>query len=311
MTSALQAADVTNIGPERPGGQGLDPNQEESGNSAIHKLLASTDGTAWTDFVATMRTSTAGETWYEAWARRGMVRWVREYAAEGGYDYRVVEVIGENPLERQDPFALSTFAAEMAAAGNPADVQAAYVPHAATTYPYAYERLSQLFDNPNAPDLVVNSESYAFGRLPGQHGNLDVVQSRSPLTFSGPGVRSGARLVSESRQIDIAPTIARRPHRARLGCGQRCRQVWHTAGDCWRRNHRGRPEGRPGCLGAHRRRGRGRLRDSRGTAAGGAHDGSPGRGLQFAPPPPRWDEPCDRSARGALRGHERLRPGLR
>ncbi len=199
---------AANVGPENPGGQGLDPNQEESGNLAIHKLLASTDGAAWTDFVATLRTAATGETSYEAWARRGMVRWVRAYAANGGYEYRVVEQIAENPLERQDPFALSTLAGELAAAAHPADIQQAYIPHDAITYPYAYERLSQLFDSANAPDLAVNSESFAFGRSPGQHGNLDVVQSRSPLVFSGPGVRPGIRIASESRQVDIAPTIA-------------------------------------------------------------------------------------------------------
>ena len=41
-----------------------------------------------------MRTAPNGATSYEAWARRGMVRWVREYAPDGGYDYRVVETIG-------------------------------------------------------------------------------------------------------------------------------------------------------------------------------------------------------------------------
>ena len=43
------------VGPERPGGQGLDHHQEESGNLAIHKLLTTDDGLAWTDFVATAR----------------------------------------------------------------------------------------------------------------------------------------------------------------------------------------------------------------------------------------------------------------
>ncbi|HEY4669951.1 MAG TPA: hypothetical protein VIH05_09270 [Tepidiformaceae bacterium] len=48
------------VGPEREGGQGLDHNQEESGNLAIEKLLASDDGRAWTDFVATYRTGRVG-----------------------------------------------------------------------------------------------------------------------------------------------------------------------------------------------------------------------------------------------------------
>ncbi|MGI8926444.1 MAG: alkaline phosphatase family protein [Tepidiformaceae bacterium] len=205
----LAGASARLAGPERPGGQGLDHNQEESGNRAIHMLLTSDDGHAWTDFVATYRAARDGEGAYEAWAARGMVRWVRRYPEGGGYEYEVVEVIGQNPLEQQDTRALSTLAEELAAGTNPDDPQEAYVPHDRLTYPYAYERISQLFDSPHAPDLVVNSESYAFGRQPGQHGNLDVIQSRSPLLFSGPGVRRGEVVEAEARQIDIAPTIAR------------------------------------------------------------------------------------------------------
>lgn len=198
----------TSVGPERPGGQGLDLHQEESGNLAIHKLLTTEDGRAWTDFVATARQGRDGTWWYEAWALRGMVRWVRRYAPGGGYEYEVVEVIGENPLARQDYRALATYEEEMAAAGNPADVQQAYIEPERLTYPYAYERISQLFDSPNAPDLIVNPKSYAYGRQPGQHGALDVVQSRSPLVFSGPGVKRGVMIDAPAKQVDIAPTIA-------------------------------------------------------------------------------------------------------
>jgi hypothetical protein len=196
------------VGPERPGGQGLDHNQEESGNLAIHKLLASEEGKAWTDFVATCRRSRDGTFAYEAWALRGMVRWVREYA-DGGYGYRVVEVVGDNPLAQQDPRALATMAEELAAGRSPNDPQAAFVEPQDLTYPYAYERLSQLFDSPNAPDLVVNPKSYAYGRQPGQHGALDVIQSRSPLVFSGPGIKRGEIIEALARQIDIAPTVAK------------------------------------------------------------------------------------------------------
>jgi len=196
------------VGPEREGGQGLDHNQEESGNLAIEKLLASDDGRAWTDFVATYRTGRDGSGAYEAWSLRGMVRWVRAYAA-GGYEYEVIEVLGENPLERQDPRALATYAEELAAGRNPSNPQEAFVEAENVTYPYAYERVSQLFDSPNAPDLVVNPKSYAYGRQPGQHGSLDVIQSRSPLIFSGPGMKKGVTVDALPRQIDIAPTIAK------------------------------------------------------------------------------------------------------
>jgi arylsulfatase A-like enzyme len=204
-SSATRAA----IGPERPRGQGLDHNQEESGNLAILQLLTSEDGRAWTDFVATYRHERDGSGAYEAWAARGMVRWLRHYAEGGGYEYEVVEVSGENPLARRDPRALSTLEDELAAGRDPSDPQRAFIEPANLTYPYAYERISQLFDSPNAPDLVVNPKGYAYGRQPGQHGALDVVQSRSPLIFSGPGVKRGAVVDVESRQVDVAPTIAR------------------------------------------------------------------------------------------------------
>lgn len=209
MSSSSAAGHAGAIGPERPGGQGLDHHQEESGNLAIWKLLTSEDGQAWTDIVATYRRDHAGSGAYEAWSRRGMVRWIRRYAPRGGYEYEVVEVVGDNPLERQDPRALATFAEELAAGRDPSDPARAFIEPERVTYPFAYERLSQLFDSPNAPDLVVNPKPYAYGRQPGQHGALDVVQSRAPLIFSGPGVRRGVVVDAWARHVDIAPTAAR------------------------------------------------------------------------------------------------------
>ena len=208
MTTAEQIEMRTQRGPERPGGQGLDHNQEESANRAIHMLLASYEGRAWTDFVATFRADREGNGAYEAWAARGMVRWTRHYGARGGYEYRVVEVVGQNPLERQDHRALHTLEQQLAA-GRENHPERAYIEPENLTYPHAYERLSQLFDSPNAPDLAVNPRSYAYGRQPGQHGALDVIQARSPLIFSGPGIRPGESIEADAKQVDIAPTIAR------------------------------------------------------------------------------------------------------
>jgi predicted AlkP superfamily pyrophosphatase or phosphodiesterase len=207
MSSAAHTVEIR--GPERPGGQGLDHNQEESGNRAILAMLTSDEGRSWTDFVATYRQSRDGSGAYEAWSLRGMVRWVRTVDANGGYRYEVVETIGENPIANQDPALLATYDDELAAGNDSTDPQRAFVDSGRLSYPYAYERISQLFDSPNAPDLVVNAKSYAFGRQPGQHGNLDVIQSRSPLIFSGPGVRKGVIVEALARHVDIAPTIAR------------------------------------------------------------------------------------------------------
>ena len=61
------------------------------------------------------------------------------------------------------------------------------------SYPLAYEKIAQLFDSPNAPDLVVNPKAYQYARQPGQHGAADVVQARAPLVFSGPGIKRQRR----------------------------------------------------------------------------------------------------------------------
>jgi len=215
--------------PERAGGQGLDHNQEESGNRAIIALLTDRVRGPQTDLVMTYRKEVssaedeAGEGArlpghetadgaYEVWAKRGMVRFVRFLLPEGGYGYRIVDQLGENPIADQDPTRLSTKAEELEAAAKSGfsgtDPARAFIEPEHVSYPLAYERIAQLFDSPNAPDIVISPKSYAFGRQPGQHGALDVVQSRAPLVFSGPGVIAGETDVICSH-VDVTPTLAR------------------------------------------------------------------------------------------------------
>ncbi|MFI5352781.1 MAG: alkaline phosphatase family protein [Candidatus Binatales bacterium] len=188
-------------------GQGLDPNQFESGDRTILALLNEPPACDQVDLVATMR---AGA--YEVWSRRGMVRFTRHLDDRGELHFEVIEQINENPIENQDPFAIATIEQELAAAhasGNPVDdPNFAYIEPAALTHPYAYERIAQVFDSPRGPDLIVSPKCYAFGIQPGQHGALDIVQSRAPLMFAGPGVKQGQHRIA-SRHVDIAPTIAR------------------------------------------------------------------------------------------------------
>ena len=92
--------------PERPGGQGLDANQEESGNRAITVLLTDPVRGSQTDLVITYRDGPAGQGAYEGWAARGMLRFQRFYDDGGGYAYRVIERIGKDPIANQDPTAL-------------------------------------------------------------------------------------------------------------------------------------------------------------------------------------------------------------
>ncbi len=199
---------ATPVGPERLRGQGLDGHQHESGDRAIQILLTDATAGPQTDLVITCRDDA-----YEVWAKRGMIRFQRFYAEDGhGYDYRVIEQIGDNPIANQDRKALATIDDELAASkasGFPGiEANTAYVEPEHNSYPFAYERIAQLFDSPNAPDLVVNPKAYAFGRQPGQHGALDVIHARSPLIFSGPGIKQGVQTDAPSRQVDIAPTIA-------------------------------------------------------------------------------------------------------
>ncbi|MGH7948149.1 MAG: alkaline phosphatase family protein, partial [Candidatus Binataceae bacterium] len=193
-------------GPERLSGQGLDQNQHESGDRTILSLLSESPAAEQTDLISTWRGGA-----YEVWSRRGMVRFKRYADESGALSFDVIEQIGENPVANQDPYAVSTLDEELAAAarsGNPSnDPNYAYIEPGALSHPHAYERIAQIFDSPRGPDLMVSPKAFAFGTQRGQHGALDVVQSRAPLVFSGPGLRAGVHQVA-ARQVDVAPTIA-------------------------------------------------------------------------------------------------------
>lgn len=196
-------------GPERLAGQGLDPEQHDSGNRAIHSLLA-TDGVGnQVDLVLTWRGDGTGDGAYEVWAQRGMVRFRRLIAADGTLHFEVLDVIGTNPLANQDPLALATLADEHAASvagGFPADdPRRRFIAPEQQSYPFAYERVAQLFDSPHAPDLAVSPRDWCSGAQPGTHGALHVRQARAPLWFSGAGVAVGTHSLA-ARSIDIAPT---------------------------------------------------------------------------------------------------------
>src|SRR5437870_4130666 len=108
MSATRQVVSVP-VEPERLCGQGLDEHQYESGDRAILALLTDVTAGPQTDFVITYR-----NTAYEVWARRGMIRFQRFYASDGtGYEYRIIEQIGENPVANQDHTALATIDEEL------------------------------------------------------------------------------------------------------------------------------------------------------------------------------------------------------
>src|ERR1700691_1780490 len=148
-------------GPECHGGQGLDPNTHDSGDSTTSALLAETPAADYVDLAITWRADA-----YEVWSRRGMIRFKRFAEQRGALSFEVVEQIGENPIANQDPFIVSTIDEELDAAGRSGnrtgDPNHAYFEPHVLSHPYAYERIAQLFDSPRAPDLVVSPQCYAY-----------------------------------------------------------------------------------------------------------------------------------------------------
>ncbi len=112
---------------------------------------------------------------------------------------------GIDPVANEDPMAFLPYAAEMAAPSPTHSVDNAY--------PYAAERILSLFADPDrSPDLaVVHAPRHYFpdeGGHVGEHGSLDVVQSRAPLVLSGAGVRRLGYVDEHARLVDVGPTLA-------------------------------------------------------------------------------------------------------
>ena len=199
-------------GPERLRDQGLGPQQAESGDRAILALLRDPEVADQVDLVLAYRRGPdkdPGAGRYEAWSTRGMVAFTR-WTGPKGLEFRVEEVLGQNPVANQDPHALRSISEECAAAEasgfSSADPARRFIAPENQSYPFAYERIAQLFDSPHAPDLVVSPRDWAFGIQPGTHGALHVRQSRAPLWFAGPGVKAGVHDLA-ARAVDIAPTV--------------------------------------------------------------------------------------------------------
>jgi hypothetical protein len=112
---------------------------------------------------------------------------------------------GIDPVASEDPMAFLPYETEIAAAG----------PRVSTdnAYPYAARRILSLFaDADRSPDVaVVHTPRHWFvdeGGHVGEHGSLDVVQSRAPLVMSGPGVAHLGFVDDHARLVDVAPTLA-------------------------------------------------------------------------------------------------------
>ena len=143
-----------------------------------------------------------------------LVVWVEDGVAHAANHLGVVRlhgdgshevVVGVDPVASEDPMAFLPYEVEIAAAG----------PRISTdnAYPYAAQRILSLFgDADRSPDVaVVHTPRHYFpdeGGHAGEHGSLDVIQSRAPLVMSGPGVAPLGLVDDHARLVDVAPTLA-------------------------------------------------------------------------------------------------------
>jgi phosphonoacetate hydrolase len=112
---------------------------------------------------------------------------------------------GVDPVASEDPMAFLPYAREVDAPGPRSSLDNAY--------PYAADRILSLFADPDrSPDVaVVHTPRHYFpseGGHVGEHGSLDVVQSRAPLLLAGAGVPGRGFVDDHARLVDVGPTLA-------------------------------------------------------------------------------------------------------
>jgi len=138
---------------------------------------------------------------YEARAVDGRVRFRRD---DEGTDWRFTEILveGRNPLGDQSTDRFSPLADERSTPWPTRD---------RASYPFAYEMVAQVFDHPDAPDVICqhtaahNWEDHGGER--GEHGSMGVVQARAPFIIAGAGVAARGVLPRACRLVDVAPTV--------------------------------------------------------------------------------------------------------
>lgn len=112
---------------------------------------------------------------------------------------------GTDPIGSEDPMAFLPYAEELA---NPSPARSTE-----NAYPYPRVRLLSFFSDPErSPDLaIVHTPRHDFrdqrGHT-GEHGSLDLVQSRAPWVMSGQGVRREGFVHDHARLVDVGPTLA-------------------------------------------------------------------------------------------------------
>ncbi|HYO19638.1 MAG TPA: alkaline phosphatase family protein [Dermatophilaceae bacterium] len=112
---------------------------------------------------------------------------------------------GLDPIASEDPLAFLPYDLECASPGPPISRE--------NSYPYAASRILSLFgDQTRSPDVaVIHTPGHFFpeqGGHVGEHGSLDVIQSRAPLLLSGKGVATRGIVEEHARLVDVCPTLA-------------------------------------------------------------------------------------------------------
>jgi phosphonoacetate hydrolase len=113
---------------------------------------------------------------------------------------------GMDPIASEDPMAFLPYDLECAGARP--------VGSRENSYPYAASRILSLFADPTrSPDVaVLHTPGHFFpeqGGHVGEHGSLDVIQSRAPLLLSGRGVGAAGIVDAHAMLVDVGPTLAR------------------------------------------------------------------------------------------------------
>lgn len=116
-----------------------------------------------------------------------------------------VLIHGRDPVANTDPMAFLPYQCEI---DDPCP------PNERNAYPDPGRRLLSLFADPTrSPDLVVvHTPRHYFpdeGGHRGEHGSLDVIQSRAPLLVAGAGAARRGVVDDHARIVDVAPTLLR------------------------------------------------------------------------------------------------------
>lgn len=153
---------------------------------------------------------------YLLWHRDGELIFARTIG-EDGLEFDILSQLGPDPFPNQDPMTGAGYENEMALLINPESIQmtehgyaendprVGWIAPEDDSFPFAYERITQIFDSPNGPDLVYGCYPSHAGGI-GSHGNLGVMQSRATLLLSGAGIQPGV-IDDAVHLVDIAPTV--------------------------------------------------------------------------------------------------------